>query len=117
MSSTKHPKVCVIYLFNIIADLRFVDIIYANQTFERVSICNIAILVKLLSILDKEKRNRFNDEYENLFKESKFWKLAVSEGSGVRREMYRLISVLSDLDTGSSFLSNNKICWTFLSLI
>jgi len=75
-----------------------VDTIDANHTFERVVQNNISILNKLLCILDKEARSRFNDEYQNIFKESKFWKLLLSDGNGVRREMYRLISLLCDLD-------------------
>jgi hypothetical protein len=77
-----------------------VDLVDANQTFERVCMSNISILIKLLSILDKQKRSRFDDEYQNIFKESKFWKLVVSDGHGVRREIYRLISVLHDSDQG-----------------
>lgn len=96
----KRLKVYVIFPTNYKADLRFVDVIDANQTFERVCECNISILIKLLSNLYKEKRLRFDVEYQNIFKESKFWKLLVSEGVGVRREMYRLISVLCDFDQG-----------------
>jgi hypothetical protein len=80
-----------------------VDIVDANQTFERICSSNISILIKLLSILDKQKRSRFDDEYQNIFKESIFWKLIVSDGHGVRREMYRLISVLIDSDQGIAF--------------
>ena len=73
----------------------------ANRTFDRVTQSSIAILIKLLSILDKEKRLRYKEEYRNIVKESKFWKLMVSSDSlGVKKEMYCLVGALADLDAG-----------------
>lgn len=94
-------SLCNFFYSNLKADLRFVDIIDANQTFERVTESNIFILIKLLSILDMEKRTRFVVQYQNIFKESKFWKLLVSEAAAVRRAMYQLVRVLCDFDHGS----------------
>jgi tRNA(His) 5'-end guanylyltransferase len=72
----------------------------AEQTFERVTESNISIIIELLSILSQSKRERFKEEYQNLFNESKFWKLTTSQSVGVKREMYRLVGVLCDEDHG-----------------